>query len=67
MHRYACEKFLVLFYKQMISWFLVIFGVNITHDVKQNKNSKSLVVHYSWFSRDVIAAMLVSHEQTISH
>jgi hypothetical protein len=22
---------------------------------------------YSWFSRDVIAAMLVSHEQKISH
>jgi hypothetical protein len=24
-------------------------------------------VAYSWFSRDVIAAMLVSHEQNISH
>jgi hypothetical protein len=25
------------------------------------------VIPYSWFSRDVIAAMLVSHEQKISH
>jgi hypothetical protein len=35
--------------------------------ITKKTNMAAIVNPYSWFSCDVIAAMLVSHEQKISH